>query len=206
MTARRAPGHEDRLRTPAGLKSYQRPRSSDIGCVDGKQIFRRHRAQRDNDLGLDHGDLPHEKWRTGFTLVALRRAVARRTALDYVRDINIFAPQAHRFDHVVEQLAGAADERFALRIFVGARTFAHEHQLRPRIAHSKDDLFAPLFVQFATRAVAEVFADQLERRDRVGNSVLRLRRNNFEDVLLDDGWDDGGFSCGHFLSHFWLRS
>ena len=46
------------------------------GCVDGEQIFRRDRAQCDYDLGLDHGDLPHEKRRTGFAFVALGRAVS----------------------------------------------------------------------------------------------------------------------------------
>jgi hypothetical protein len=57
-------------------------------------------------------------------------------------------------------------------------------------------------VQFAARAVAEVFANQLERGNGIGDSILRLRRHDFEDVVLGFGWDDGGFSCGHFLSQF----
>ena len=77
-----------------------------------------------------------------------------RTALHDVRDIDIFAADAHGFDHVVQQLAGAAHEGLALRVFVGTRAFAHEHQVGIWITHAEDDLLASLFVQLAASAVA----------------------------------------------------
>src|SRR5258708_39543948 len=40
VTVRRAPGHEGSLlRTPAGLKTYQRPRSSDMGALIASMFF-----------------------------------------------------------------------------------------------------------------------------------------------------------------------
>ena len=120
-------------------------------------------------LGLIGSDLPHQKWRAGLAFVALRRAVPRRPALDDVRDVDFFAPQAHGFDHVVEQLSGAADERFALLVFVGARRFADEHQLGMRIAHAEDNLLAPLLGQAAAGAVADIFADSAKGQDWIGN-------------------------------------
>ena len=97
------------------------------GGIHGEQILRSHRTQRDHDLGFDHRNLPHQKRGAGFTLVALRCAIAGRPAFHNVRDVDIFAADAHGLDHIVEQLARTAHERFALRIFVGAGTFAHKH-------------------------------------------------------------------------------
>ncbi len=106
-------------------------------------------------------------------LVALRRAIAGRTAFHDVGDVDILAANAHGFDHVVEQLSGAAHEGLALRVFVGAGAFAHEHQVGARIAHAEDDLLAALLVQFAAGAVAEVFANEFERGDGIGDGLLR---------------------------------
>ena len=56
-------------------------------------------------------------------------------------------------------MSGAADEWLALLIFVGARCFADEHQLRPWIAHTENNLLASLLGQAAARAIADIFAD-----------------------------------------------
>ena len=128
-----------------------------------EQRLCRHRAQRDNYLRLDSRDLPHQKRRAGLALIALRRAVSRRTALDDVRNVNILTPQAHGLDHVIEQLPGAAHEGLALLVFVCARSFTNEHQLSFRVADPEDDLFASLFVQTAARAVAKILANQTQR-------------------------------------------
>ena len=140
------------------------------GSIDRQQRLGRDRAQRHDRLRLDGRDLPHQKGRAGFALVALRRAVSRRPALDDVRDIHIFAPQAHGLDHVVEQLSGAAHEGLALLVFVSARSLADEHQLRLRIAHAEDDLLASLFVQTAAGAVANIFTNRTQGLRWIGHA------------------------------------
>src|SRR5207253_10907770 len=60
-------------------------------------------------------NLAHEKGRASFTFIAFRCAIAWRTALNYVCDVNFLAAQSHSFDHVGQQLTGAADERLAFR-------------------------------------------------------------------------------------------
>ena len=81
------------------------------------------------------------------------------------------------FDHLREQLPGAADEREALRIFIGARAFADEHQPRLFVARSEDDLVAAL-VQAAAFAIADVGEDLkqvilrgFEGRDETGTGT-----------------------------------
>jgi hypothetical protein len=151
-------------------------------------------------LGLIAENLAHEKRRTGFHLVALGLAIPRRTALDDVRDVNIFAAQAHRFNHVVEQLTRAADEGFALRIFVGARSFAHEHQFGMRVANSENDI-CPGLVELAADAIAEILSNQSKRGAGVGDTGFWIGLMK-DTVFGDDG--GGGLSCGHSLSRFWL--
>ena len=141
---------------PASAKLRHRRRSRPA------ESWRPPRPARHN-LRLNDFDLPHQKGRAGFALVAFRRAIARRTALNDVRDVDLFAAQAHGLDHVVEQLPGAAHERLALLIFVRARRFADEHQVGLRIADSENNLLAALLVQSAAGAVANVFADKAER-------------------------------------------
>ncbi len=88
--------------------------------------------------------------------VRLRIAVLRRAALDDVRDVDVLAREVDRFDDLRQQLAGAADERDALHVLVGARRLADEHQVRVGIADAEHDLLAPERVQLAARAVADV--------------------------------------------------
>ena len=116
-------------------------------------------------------------------LVALGRAIAGRTAFHDVRDVDILAANAHGFDHVVQQLTGAAYEGLALRVFVGAGAFAHEHQFRAWIADAENDLLAALFVQFAAGAIAEVFANQFEGCDGIGDGLLGMRSENRQNDL-----------------------
>jgi hypothetical protein len=54
-----------------------------------------------------------------------------------------------------EQLARAAYKRDALLVFVGARAFPHKDQRRMFVAHSEDQLVAPL-MQPAPLAIADV--------------------------------------------------
>ena len=62
----------------------------------------------------------------------------------------------------VSNFPGAADERESLHVFIVSRPFPDEDQLGVRIARAKDDLVAWL-VQLASRAVAQVSGDALER-------------------------------------------
>ena len=63
---------------------------------------------------LDHVNLAHQKRRAGGDFVFFRQAIFRRAAFDHVADVNVFAAQAHGFDHVRKEFSGAADEGFAL--------------------------------------------------------------------------------------------
>ena len=62
------------------------------------------------------------------------------------------------FDHLGEQLAGAAHEGDALGVFIGARAFTHEDQRRVFVAHAEND-FVAAFVQAAAMAIADIFED-----------------------------------------------
>src|SRR5882762_10170838 len=120
-------------------------------------------AEGHDHLGFDHCDLPHQKRRAGCTLLALGLAIARWAALHDVRDVDLLALDPHGFDHVVEQLPGAPHEGFALFVFVGARPLAHEHQLGLRITYPEYDLLPSLLMEHTARAIAQIFADNLQR-------------------------------------------
>ncbi len=61
-----------------------------------------------------------------------------------------------------------------LNVFVGARSFADEHQIRVRIADAEDDLLAALRVKLASDTVADLGSDGRQRFRRAG--VQRYRR------------------------------
>jgi hypothetical protein len=74
--------------------------------------------------------------------VAGRLAGRVGPAFQNVRDVNIAALQAHGLDNFREQLPGSAHERLALPVFVRARRFADEHELRVNVADAEHDVFA----------------------------------------------------------------
>ena len=152
-----------------------RPRRREIGSLRVQQRLRREGPERDHHLRLHHVDLPEQERLAGGHFVGLGVAVAGRPALEDVGDVDVLARVAHRLDDLGEQLAGAADERLALDVFVGARRLAHEHQIRARVADAVDDLLPPLRVQLAADAVAEVFADRGQGRGgcRIGRPRVR---------------------------------
>ena len=95
-----------------------------------------------------------------------RRAVFGRPAFQNVGDIDLVASQAHSLgDHVGQELAGPADERLALTIFVGARGLADEHQ--PRLGGpGAEDGLGPCLGQVGTLAAVlpPRSASRLEQR------------------------------------------
>src|ERR1700678_1161608 len=140
------------------------------GRIDRQESLRRDRSQRYDRLRFNGCDLPHQERRAGLALIPLGRSVSRRTALDDVRDVNVFTPQAHGLDHVVEQLSGAANEWLALLVFIRARRFADKHQFGFRVAHPEHYLLASLFVQAATRAIAQVLTNQPQRLNGISHT------------------------------------
>ncbi len=119
------------------------------------------RAKGDDDFGADYVDLLEEERRAGVGFVRLGGAVAGRAALDHIGDVDLFALQSHGGDHVVEELAGLADEGDALGVFIGAWAFADEHEAGVGGAVAEDDLVAA-GMEGAARAVADLFADERE--------------------------------------------
>src|SRR5258706_559034 len=95
--------------------------------------------------------------------LSLRAALRRRR----------FQPQL--LDHIVEQLSSAPTERFSLLVLICARSLTDKHQFCPWIAHAKHDLLAPLLRQLAALAVANVLANQFQRRNRISNIFLSFR-------------------------------
>src|SRR5262245_15268691 len=128
-----------------------------------EQRLRAELAERDDHLRFDDVDLPEQKRLARLDFVGLRIAVARRAALDHVRDVDVLALEIDRFDDLGQQLTGAADEWNPLNIFIGARSLTDEHQIGFGIADAEHDLRAAQRVQFAACAVADVGADGGER-------------------------------------------
>ena len=86
------------------------------GAAEQHQHLRRHEL-----------DLPREERRAGLDLLGSRRAVAWRTPIDSVGDVDVSLVKTDRGKHAVEQLAGAADKGPALQILVAAGRFADQH-------------------------------------------------------------------------------
>ena len=59
---------------------------------------------------MDGIDLAHQEGGAGGDFVSLGHAIFWRAAFDYVADVDVFALQAHCFDHLGEKFAGAAYE------------------------------------------------------------------------------------------------
>ena len=128
----------------SGMPSYSfhgaaQPRD---GRVRAQQALRGELAERDDHARADGGELLLEERLALGDLVGLGVAVARRAALQDVADVDVVAAEAHRLDHLGQQLAGGADERLAGAIFVGARRLADEDQRRVGVADAVDDVGA----------------------------------------------------------------
>src|SRR5205823_10323302 len=96
-------------------------------------------------------------------------------------DVDLVALEIDRLDHLRQQLAGAADERDALDVFVAARRLADEHEVGVGIADAEHDLLASLSVQLAPAAAgSDVRADGREdfagtAEDAHGRAAVRRR-------------------------------
>ncbi len=146
-----------------------RPRKRRERTLAAQHVSGRSRAQRDDDFRADRVDLAKQKRRTGIGLGRFRNAILRRTAFDDVRNVNLVAAQAHRTDHVVEQLPGATHKGQPLRVFVGAWTFSDEHEAGVWIAVAKHNR-VPALVKGAAGTVADLGPDGSERGGAIRRS------------------------------------
>jgi len=140
------------------------PLAAELGnaAIGLEQRFCGSGAEADDDFGSDGVDLPHEEWRAGPHFIFFGLAVFWRAALHHVADVDVFALQAHGFDHLREQFSCSPDERQSLSVFIGAGAFANKNQLGFGISIAEDN-FVARAVELAARALAEVFAS-LEQR------------------------------------------
>src|SRR5215469_14682771 len=130
-------------------------------------------AEPDDDLRPYDLDLPQHVRLARRNLVWLRVSIFRRAALDNVADVHVGAREAHAaLDDVGEELTRAADERLALRVFIGSRAFADKHQLRIGVADAEDQIFSERG-ELAALAVADEFAKLLERRGCLESRIHR---------------------------------
>ena len=148
-------GH--RLRAPVIIEPAVNLEDAFLGAEHG---FHGRSAQAANEAWLDSFDLAKQKGRAGFDFVALGSAVSGRATFYDVADVNITAFDADELQHAVEQLARAPHERQALLVFVGARPFTHENQLRFRITLAKHYGLAARR-QAAALAISQVRANLL---------------------------------------------
>jgi len=90
-------------------------------CARSEEPLGRRPAERADHPRVDKDDLRCQKAATVGDLDLRRCTVARRPALQHVRDCNAGARQADLVEQLVEQCAGPADERQAGLVFRGAR-------------------------------------------------------------------------------------
>ena len=109
-------------------------------------------AKADDYLRLKQSYLPLEPLGAGHLLRLQRVAVLGRAALHHVADVYLCAVEVDELEHVVKQLAAAADKGLALQILLLAGAFADEQYLgilRPDTEHD----VMPRFAQSAAPAV-----------------------------------------------------
>src|SRR5205085_9297960 len=101
--------------------------------------------EKEEQLGLEQSQLLGEERPTGRHFVGRGRAVARRTALEYVRDEDVATGEPDRGEHALEELPRVADEGPTARVLVGSGRLAYhdepraaaplaEHHRRARLA------------------------------------------------------------------------
>src|SRR5271165_3191887 len=181
-----------------------------------EQTAHRCSAQSNHYFRLNKLDLLPEIRQTSFHLSRRRLAISRctwgniRTAFQHVSNVDARTLKPHRLDYPSEQFAGASDKRFALHVFVGARSFTDKHQLRRRVADTENNGVSKRN-QVRTLGAGEHLRPQLFKRLRLSAFHL-LRRlvgglaSSFGDDSLTnlrssrDGRIFGGVRISHRFS------
>ena len=137
--------------------------------------FRREGSKRANDARADELDLPRQDGTARGDLQRLGISVARRPALQDVRDVNFVTLEIHSEKDLIQKLSRRADERLPLQIFIAARRFPDQHELRLWISHTEHERGAR-----CTQRTALAFTErivQLAQR-RISGGIPLPRRLN----------------------------
>jgi hypothetical protein len=117
-----------------------------------------------DDLGCDCADLSVQEGAAGTDLRRQWIPVSRRAAFNDVADVDLAARDPDAFlDHLGEKFPRAADKGEAAQIFLLARAFTNEHQVRVGIAVAEDDRL-PTLTKVTAGAIAEMGLYFIERR------------------------------------------
>ena len=138
------------------------PRSSFVEKLPSVQITRR----------LDQLDLAVQVVLAVLDLDRQRVAVAGGTALQNVRNEHLRARQPDLAQQLLEQLAGAPDERHPLLVLAGARRLADEHQVGVGVAGAEHDRLARRRELGAAHAALGLREHLLERLAPLGGRAL----------------------------------
>src|SRR6266404_64693 len=147
-----------------------------------QQISQRSVSHHDDHIRFNGGDLAKQKGPADCGLLEGRLTITRRPAAVDVANQNVFALHADRFNDLGKQLSSAADERFALRVFISARSFPDKHQTRLEVSKSIDDLRSS-FAQTAAGAVTDITPHILHPFDG-----LKRCRSRDSDFAKKGGW------------------
>lgn len=134
-----------------------------------KQTFDGGRAESDENFRADQINLLVQIRNARFhflrSWLAISGGLAGRVgpAFQNVGDVNVRARKSGGLDDFREQLSGATDERFALFVFIRARRFADEHQLRVNAPDAEYNIFARRCEVRAFHANQSAFAQRGKR-------------------------------------------
>jgi hypothetical protein len=107
-----------------------------------EQILGGNSPHAENEFGVHQIDLARQPGRAGGRFGGFWIAVRRRAALQDIGDEDLWAAQADRFQHRIQELAGAANEWLALPIFFLPGRLTDDHPLRVVVANAEDGLGA----------------------------------------------------------------
>src|SRR4029077_5467245 len=107
-----------------------------------QETLERMPAEDEHDLWFDQRQLASQVGRARLALVGHRVAVLRGPALEHVGDVDVGAAEADSGQQRVQQMAGCADERFALPVLVEAGCLADDHDVGRAGPHARDSLRA----------------------------------------------------------------
>jgi hypothetical protein len=104
---------------------------------------------------LDDLNLRDQERPTPLDFFRLWIPVARRTALDHVRDVGLFSLEPGLLEKTVEQVPRSSDERLPLLILVGPRSFTDDQDVGVGVPGTEDDVGSGLVKKTQGAALVE---------------------------------------------------
>jgi len=140
-------GDDHRVAPRADTDLVHPPAQAGNRCIGHQQRLGCEAPHDDDDARLQQLDLALKKWRASGDFRGFRIAIARRTALEYVGDVDrllarAFATQSGCGQHVVEQSSRLANKGLAACVFFRPGRFADEHPGGIATANAEDGLRA----------------------------------------------------------------